>query len=106
MQGAARTVPERSYYFGGPLRQLKHTGPHMPPVPPRSHQQSWMLAFVREDGARHPAWPVTGWGVGASEDQQFVSPHGPPHPDASAAARQQMAPSQRIRDIGWMIQAG
>ncbi len=28
--------------------------------------------------ARHLAWPVPGWGVGASEHQQFVQAHGPP----------------------------
>jgi hypothetical protein len=29
--------------------------------------------------ARHLALPVAGRGVGASEDQQFGLPHGPPH---------------------------
>ncbi|HLB03370.1 MAG TPA: hypothetical protein VJM77_09580 [Nitrospiria bacterium] len=53
--------------------------------------------------ARHPALPVTGRGMGASEDARRV-PHGPPHKDTYAATTcrqagtaQQMVPYQRIR---------
>ncbi len=77
MQGAARTVPERDHCIGGAAPATEIAGPHMPPVPPRSHQQSWMRAFVREEQARHLAMPVLAgvWGIGA----RFTPAHGLPH---------------------------
>ena len=42
----------RYYYIGGPLRQKKNPGPHIPPVPPRSRRLSRPLASGKKGRPR------------------------------------------------------
>gem|GEM_PF-2938431 len=84
-----------TFYIRGPLRQTKPMSSHAPRAPVARTSEAGCSLQVREQRARHPALPMIGRGVGASEDQQFVLPHGTPHSGISAAAMQQVGVFQR-----------
>ena len=85
MQGGARNRTGACPLDRGADPATDTAGPHMPPEPPRSHRQSRMLAFVREDEGQVTGsagdWPGCG-GIGGA-----TAPHGPPHEDASQGQR-------------------